>query len=352
VLAVLAVTACDREEPAPPQEVVRAIKTMTATEVASGRVRKFSGVVQATDTSSLSFRVPGNVKSVKADLGDRVKKSQVLAVLDTAPYQLNVEAAQAELKDTEAVLKEKATSVERQRALFNKGWVSKAALDQAVSGFESAKSKVEFARAKLNIVRRDLSHTTLKAPFDGFIATKTVDPFVEVASGQVVFEVHAEGALEVQVDIPENLISQIKVGVPAQASYPTLPNMSSEGRVTQVGKSARTANAFPVKVGLTDPPAELRPGMTARVAFVFDQGDERVAYLVPLSAIAPGEEPGHGYVFVFDPETSTVVKTPIRGRAGRDNLVVIYEGLQAGDVIAVAGVSFLVDGQKVKLLEK
>jgi multidrug efflux pump subunit AcrA (membrane-fusion protein) len=77
-----------------------------------------------------------------------------------------------------------------------------------------------------------------------------------------------------------------------------------------------------------------------------------VSYLVPVSALAGGDEPGSGFIFVFDPATSTVVKTTIRGGGVRDNRVVINEGIEAGDVIAVAGVSFLRDGQKVKLMSK
>ncbi len=93
--------ACEEE---PPQvvEQVRAIKTITVTEVASGQVRKFSGIVQATDTSALSFEVGGNVKEVKVKLGSRVKKGQVLAVLDKQPYVLAVQAAEAALSKSKA----------------------------------------------------------------------------------------------------------------------------------------------------------------------------------------------------------------------------------------------------------
>ncbi len=70
------------EEPAPPVKQIRAIKTFTVTEVASGQTRKFSGLVHATDSSTLSFQVAGNIKAMRVNQGDRVKKGQILAVLD------------------------------------------------------------------------------------------------------------------------------------------------------------------------------------------------------------------------------------------------------------------------------
>jgi len=83
---------------------------------------------------------------------------------------------------------------------------------------------------------------------------------------------------------------------------------------------------------------------------VLGNDDNTGSYLIPIAAIAPGEEPGRGYVYVYDQNSSTVVQTQIRGKGVRDNRIVITEGLKGGDEIAVAGVSFLRDGQKVKLM--
>ena len=80
------------------------------------------------------------------------------------------------------------------------------------------------------------------------------------------------------------------------------------------------------------------------INFTFSEESEESGYLVPLSAIAPGEETRQGYIFIYEPQTSTVRKTRVRARDVRENLVIIREGLDAGDIIAVAGVSFLYDG--------
>jgi multidrug efflux pump subunit AcrA (membrane-fusion protein) len=77
--------------------------------------------------------------------------------------------------------------------------------------------------------------------------------------------------------------------------------------------------------------------------------EEGLAYLVPIGALSPGGESGN-YVYVYDPETSTVKRTAIVDDGIRDSDIVVTSGVSAGDIVAVAGVSFLRDGQKVRLM--
>jgi multidrug efflux pump subunit AcrA (membrane-fusion protein) len=80
--------------------------------------------------------------------------------------------------------------------------------------------------------------------------------------------------------------------------------------------------------------------------------DEKAAYLVPLSALAQHGDTKTAFVYIYDSQTSAVKKTQIESGSVRDNSVVIYRGVKQGDIVAVAGVSFLEDGQKVKLMEQ
>ncbi len=343
--------ACEEEAPEVVEEI-RSIKTITVSERSSGQLRKFPGIVEAVDTSSLSFEVAGNTREVNVNVGDHIQKGQVLATLDNAPFQISVEGAEAELGRAKAQLAEKDTDYVRQRTLFEKGWVAEAAYDQATAARDSASNQVSFKVSQLNLARRDLEKTVLNAPFDGVIADKFVDPFQEVARGEKLFDIYAEGAMEVVVTIPENAIADIYLGLPAEITFPAERVPAQKGRVSEVGTVASEANAFPVKVALLDPPDDVLPGMTAEASMILGADAEKVSYLVPVSALVGADEPGTGFIFVFDPATSTVVKTKIRGASVRDNRVVVAEGIEAGDVIAVAGASFLRDGQKVKLMSK
>lgn len=350
LLALSVLTAC--EEPPPPTvEKVRAIKTVVVADRGSGQSRRFPGIIEAVDTSSLSFEVGGNTREILVDVGARVKQGDILATLDDTPFKLNVDAAQAEVSRAKATMSEKKTEFDRQDILYKKDWVSKSAFDQAKAAYESTASQVSYATSKLNLARRDLEKTVLRAPFDGVVAAREADPFQEVARGQKVFDIYIEGAMQVRLSVPETAIENINLGLPATISFPNERIPQQEGRVSEVGTVATEANAFTVKVGLTAPPASLRPGMTAEANMLLgdEAGDQ--SFLLPLSAIAPGEAPGEGYVFIFDQATSTVRKVAVRGGGGvRDDRILISEGVSAGDIVAVAGVSFLRDGQQVKLL--
>ncbi len=96
----------------------------------------------------------------------------------------------------------------------------------------------------------------------------------------------------------------------------------------------------------------VKPGMTAEANLFIKDDNREAGYLVPLQALLPSPEANRGYAFVYDPKTSTVKKTAVRSRGTEHKKAIVYEGLAAGDIIAVAGVSFLADGMKVKLMKQ
>ncbi|MCB2100088.1 MAG: efflux RND transporter periplasmic adaptor subunit [Rhodobacterales bacterium] len=346
--------ACD--DPPPPEPTpIRALKTVTVTDPASGRVRRFSGLVEATNTAPLGFQVPGHVVEVAVGTGDTVAEGQVLARLDPTPFDLDVQAAEADVGKARAEFDKARQDHERKQDLFAKEWVSRAALDQAVSAFESARGALSYATTKLNLAKRDRALTVLKAPYGGTVASRQVEPFQDVGAGQTLLTINASGALQVALDIPETVIGEVSVGQPVGIHFPSVAQCACRGRVTEIGSVAASANAFPVKVGLIDPPAAVRAGMTAEATFVLRDEGQGPAFLVPLSAIAPGPEKDSGYVFRYTPDPAadglgTVNRVAVENIGVEGNMIAIGAGLSAGDVIAVAGVSFLADGQRVRLM--
>ena len=190
---------------------------------------------------------------------------------------------------------------------------------------------------------------TTSAPWS--IAWRAVEPNEEVRAGQKILEINATGKMEVELAIPETTVDFLNIDDPATITFPTLPGESTKGRISYIGSAAVKANAFPVKVELIDPNENIKPGMTAEASFLIKDEDRKPGYLVPLQALLPATEPNRGYAFVYDPGTSTVKKTPVRSHGTAHNKVIVNEGLAAGDIIAVAGVSFLADGMKVRLMK-
>jgi len=345
-----ALTAC--KEKTEIIEVVRAIKTITVSEQAAEQIRKFSGVVAAVDSSGLSFQVAGQVETVEVDIGDHVTKGQVLAALDPEPYQLDVDAGQAELVKARANVTNTKAEYDRQKRVFEQGAGAKSDLDAAEYNYKAAQSAVNVQIARLDLANRNLRKTKLLSPYDGAIAWRAVQPNEEVKVGQKVFEINAKGTMEVQLAVPETTIDQIHIDDPATITFPTLPGETAKGRISFIGSAAVKAGAFPVKVELIDPNKNVKPGMTAEANLSIKDANREVGYLVPLQALLPAPEANRGYAFVYDPQTSTVKKTAVRSRGTENKKAIVYEGLAAGDIIAVAGVSFLADGLQVKLMKQ
>jgi RND family efflux transporter MFP subunit len=346
----LALTAC--KEKTEIIEVIRPIKTITVSEQASEQIRKFAGTVAAVDSSGLSFQVGGQVESVEVDIGDQVKKDQVLAVLDPEPYQLDVDAAQAELVKAKANVTNTKAEYDRQKRVFEQGAGAKSDLDAAEYNYKAARSAVSVQIARLDLSKRNLRKTKLLSPYDGSIAWRSVQPNEEVKVGQKVFEINAKGTMEVQLAVPESTIDMITIDGPATITFPTLPDESTKGRISFIGSAAVKAGAFPVKVELLDPSKNVKPGMTAEANLFIKDESRQTGYLVPFQALLPSPETDRGFAFVYDRATSTVKKTPVQARGIEDKKAIVYEGLAAGDIIAVAGVSFLADGMQVKLMKQ
>jgi RND family efflux transporter MFP subunit len=349
-VVLVAVSGCE-EEAARTVERIRAIKPFTVTEPAAGIVRRYTGKIEAAEKSSLSFAVSGTVAKVMVAAGDRVKRDQVLARLDTKTFDLDLRSAQAELRSSQAKLAEARQEQKRKSQLFKKGWVTKAAYDTAVAKAVSAQGAVDSARSQMGRAQRDITKTRLVAPFNGAISKREVEPFTEIKAGSTVFEIDASGSREIRFSVPDAIVSKLSISLPVQIGVTTLSDCGCSGHITEIGSASGPANAVDVIAALTSSPPTLLPGMSADVQLsLSDSNTGSSGYLVPLSTIAPSAQPGKGYVFKFDRSAGIVRKVRITGREGRENLVQVIEGVSAGDILAAAGVSFLRDGQKVKLL--
>ncbi|UCG21503.1 MAG: efflux RND transporter periplasmic adaptor subunit [Deltaproteobacteria bacterium] len=347
---------CGKEEE--PPEVIRSIKWTKVAEISTKQIRMISGTTKPVDQTALSFAVAGTVEEVNVKLGEEVKKGQVLAELDRQPFVLGVRDAEAGLSRAQARVVERRANYERYLALYESNNASKAELDEARASFDSAKSQVKAAEAQLGLARRDLRKTKLMAPFNGTISVKEIEPFVEVPVGRAVFGLDGEeSGYEVSAAVPDSLLINLSLGDEAEVVFPTLNDRRVRGVITELGSRSRSASTYPVTVQLQEQFDDFRSGMSVEVAFEFmpesETGEPIVTGLaIPLAAIFV-EAAKTQFVFVYDEKSSTVKKTQIKTLNLRENDVLVEPGaLKAGDIIATAGVQFLVDGQKVNLMEE
>lgn len=337
------------------EEPVRAVKTLTVSEASDANSRQIAGVVKAANESELSFQVGGRIAKVEVKAGDSVVKDQVLSALEQKNYTLALEEAQANLAKAKADLIEKKNMLQRQKNLKKKDFVSQAAVDQAQAAYQAAESSYDVAQTRLKTARNDLDETVLRAPFSGRIAKRLIDPFVEIAAGKTAFELQGEGGYEVEVLVPETLIRDINYGDPVQVRFPTLKKAVVSGKISQIGAQAETGNAFIVTVELARTFYDIFAGMTAQVTFNLGEAGDAPVYLIPVSALdvripVEGEKSvkQQATVYVFNPDLQVVEKRKVSIRDIFGNKLEVEEGLKSGDMVIVAGVPFLTDGQKVK----
>ena len=353
VLALAATLGACGEAAVETEEPVRTIKPFFVNAASQGDIRLYSGEIVPADTASLSFTVAGTVNAVEVKQGDDIKNGDVLASLEAEPFELNVAAARSELASARAKYENARLNLSRQRQLYEKEWVAKAVLDQATAENDAAKGQFDLAESRLGLAERDLEKTKLRAPFDGVIAFRNIEPFVEVKAGEAIFQIDSQNAFEVEISVPDSVIGRVEIGAPVTIDAPALPECGCAGEITEIGVEASAANAVPVKAVVSQHNGGLVAGMGVEVGIRLAGGPGDTGFMAPLVAIAPGDEAAEGYVFKYDPDAGVVRKMPVRGDGSgvNGNLIGVAEGLEAGDVIAAAGVSFLRDGQRVKLLE-
>jgi multidrug efflux system membrane fusion protein len=342
---------CEKDV-AEPAERIRAVKTIVVGDLASDQLRKFPGTIEPVESSRLSFEVDGIVHAVHVTVGDTFNKGDVLAYLDNQSYRLSVESATAALSRATAVLEEKQSAYERETRIQaeDPGATTQKAVDQARAAYESQIQEVTYGQARLKLTQRDLAHTELIAPYNGIVSARFVEPSEVAAKGMPMLEIYAEAAMQVAVSIPEQMIGYIHAGLEGQMVLNNLPDEPYVAIVSEVGSSATAANAFPVRADIDNADDRVRPGMTAELLLMFSNKTTQSAYLIPVQALLPGIVKNEHYVYLVDNQSSTVRKAAVQTKGIQGDEVVIVDGIASGDVLVVAGVPFLRDGQKVKLM--
>ncbi len=348
-MTTIVLTACGDEQKV--EEVLRPVRYSKVYSTGGSRVRSFSGAARSGMESNLSFKVSGTVQSVPVKVGDKVSAGQLIARMDPENFQLQVQQAEAALSQAKAQAQRARADYERIRGLYENNNAAKSELDAARAGSESANASVSSYEKQLEIRRLQLSYTRLTAPMAGSIAAVDVEVNENLQQGRRVVMLTGGSDIEVEVAIPEILISKIESGNPVTVTFDALPEKPYSGTVREVGVAATGfATAFPVTVRLNNPDSDVRSGMAAEVAFRFDSGDPRERIIVPTVAVA--EDRNGRFVYVVQPadgDTATVKRVTVQvGELHADGLE-IFSGLSDGDLVVTAGVSKIKDGQKVKL---
>lgn len=341
---------CDEESEAPAEEVIRSIKYMTLEQRAGAQERRIAGIVAAAQTTNAAFETAGQVIELLRRSGDPVSEGDLIARLDPEPYQLRVSEAENALAQAQASLDDAQKKFDQQKKLLDQGFATRTAFDSAEATLKNAKGAYGVAESQLDLARRDLNKTDLKAPFSGVIARKDVDVFEEIGGGQSIYAIQSADEGKIEASMPETLINTVSLGTVVEVSFPPLGGALTSGRIDEIAPSAGDANAYPIEIVLDNAPPGMRPGMSAQITFSFETEETGSAFVVPIGAVAaqPG---GPGRVFVFDPQSKTLATRTVNVANVHDNSLQIIGDLSSGEIIATAGISFLHDGMRVDLFD-
>jgi multidrug efflux system membrane fusion protein len=328
------------------QEIVRPVKVAMVGEAVRARTLTYSGVVRPRIESAIGFRVAGKIVERLVNVGDRVEVGQLIARLDESDLQLAENSAKAAIASARSRRDVASDNFERGKALLPQAIISQQAYDTRRNELDAAVSMLDSAEAQLRLATNAVEYATLKADKAGIVTAVMGEPGQVVSAGQTVITLAQAGETEIAVAIPEQDSGHLAIGQPAKITLWAGPRVSIEGRIREIaGQADPASRTYAIRISVREAPPIMRLGMTATVALRID--DEAAAVVVPVAALT--ESDGSPVVFVVEPTSRTVRKTPVTAAGMAEDGVRITGGLSPGDLVVVAGAQFLRDHMRVRL---
>ena len=347
LLMVALAVGCGSDEVA--VETVRPVLVTHPTSAADAQA-SFAGDIRAREESPLSFRVGGKIVERHVDVGDHVRRGELLATLDAADLQARARAARARLAAAEAELGRARADQARFAALAEDQLVSRSALDAQNAAATAAQGQVDAARAELEVAGNQSGYSELRATADGVIAARHVEAGEVVAAGQAVYTLAGDGTREVAFAVPEGRVDAIRPGQAVRVELWSDPERRWPGRVREIAPMADPASrTFAARAVVEAPAGALELGQSARVHV--DTNGDRESLSVPLSALQRVGEDAVA-VFVVDPATSTLKLQPVQVGAYGNERVPVTGGLDRQAWVVAAGGHLLREGQKVQPVDR
>jgi RND family efflux transporter MFP subunit len=343
VVGIATLSACGGKEAVPAEAQARPAKIMVMTQQDNRPPVSFPAVIRARESVELAFNVPGQVVELDVIEGRKVAQGTILARLDAADFSSRLEAAQSALELAQS-------DFDRFSELAASGAVAAADLDRRRAALQNARSELE-------IVRKSMEDTVLRAPFEGVVAQRLIQRFANVQAKQPVLIYQSLSPLDVVIDVPEPLVLQAarndNRSPQAAVRFNQLPGVELPVSLREINTEAdpvigtyRVVFALDDTAGLT-----ILPGMSATLVAQRSQSAENDVFILPPLAVArePGKPP---FVWLVDAQTGAVSAREVSMGTIASTGIEIVSGLQSGEQVVVAGISQLREGMKVRPLQQ
>jgi len=335
--ALAAFTGCgtDAAKEVPPPLV----RTMTVGDAAASE-GGYTGTVRGRYETRLAFQVGGQILSRNVNVGAHVRAGDVLMVIDARDVQQQANATSAAAQAARSRYELARTERARYEQLYAAQAISEAMLDQYRTNERAAEAAYRQAVAQDTASHNALGYTNLVAGADGVISNITAEEGQIIAAGQTVMTLTQESEREIEIAVPESRLAEVSVGMPAAVAL-WANSTAYTGTLRELSPVPdATTRTYTARIALTDAPADLPLGMTARVRL---GASVQNGVSIPLSALYQTGDTAQVYVV----EDDAVHLVPVTVTAFRTNDALVT-GLPQGARIVTAGVHQLHEGEKVR----
>lgn len=335
-ITIFVIIGCAKEEEPVKKEVIRPAKIMTIEQLDNAKSIKLPGKVEARDRVEVSFEVSGKLVELAVEAGQRVKKGDLIARIDSRNYKNDLAAQQAKVNQSKA-------EVDRYANLLDEKVVAKSTYDVKVRNYEVAVSQMKIARKAVN-------DTMLKAPFSGIVGKRFVENYQVVRAKEPIVSIQRVSDINVVVNAPENIFRKKSesLSIELTAVFANYPDdrfpMTVKEFATEADPQTQTFRVV-FKMPMPEGKAIL-DGMTATV-FIGMGHEGKAAVAVPVQSVFYDEK-GQAYVWKTNQDLKISRHQVKVGTLTNSGNITIQSGLTSGDRIITAGVQNLTEGLKVR----
>jgi RND family efflux transporter MFP subunit len=305
-----------------------------------------SGSIQAVNSANLSTRMMGFVTKMPVDVGDKVKKGQLLVAINNADLQAKLAQVNAGITEATAAFTNAEKDYNRFKNLFTENSASQKEFDDMTAHYNMAKARLEGAKQMKNEVDAQFAYVNIRAPFDGVITGKFIKDGDMANPGMPLISMEAPGNFEVIAIVPESEISKITSGSSVKVLVKSISKMVT-GKVTEVSTSAKnTGGQYLVKISLDKTDASILSGMFVTVQFPIETKDKTEMVLIPKQALVTK---GQLYGIYTVSESNTALLRWLRLGRTFGNQVEVLSGLSSNESYIISADGKLYNGAKVSI---
>jgi membrane fusion protein, multidrug efflux system len=329
VLATGIAAAAPADGPAPASRP--ALATAPAAAVGGGELSSYDGVVEAVRQTAIAAQVSGAVVALPVKAGDRVQAGQVLLRLDARAAQQTAAAGSAQVTAARAAQEAATRELDRQRQLFAKNYISRAALDRAEAQYKSAQAEVAAQLASAGAAHTQSDFYVIRAPYAGVVANVAVVLGDMAMPGRPLLTVYDPAALRVTAAIPQSVAARLAPDAAPQAEVPGTIARSAPVRTQLLPTVDPATHTQELRLELPPRPSGVSPGMFARVWLPLAAPGQTRIY-VPAAAVFKRAE--LTAVYVVGSDGKPFLRQVRVGPAEADRVEVL-SGVSAGERVAL-----------------